>query len=95
MSLERDTRFYSGAPLLLNALVDCANMDSYGPCMTPIVEEGAPFRIYYRTGEVRRETPLVYQPPVNSAYPRAKGCLAKIPYPYSYPYYPNFKPCGY
>ncbi len=67
---------------------DCYSHDTYNGCLTPLPEDGSPYEVYERNGDLRKDLPLVYRPPYGQAFPRAQGQFGSI----HDKYYPSYTP---
>ena len=84
MSYNYPKRFRM-SKLKTTALVDCAGSGNYKECMHPVQEDGSPYEVYERTGDIKKALPLVYRPPYNKSFPVAQGRF--IPRSMNSPFY--------
>lgn len=72
MSWVTEKKYY--APVYkMTALADCAISGDYSKCLTPLQEDGSPYKVYDTEGNVAKSLPLVYRPPVNVGFPCHDG----------------------
>ena len=66
---------------------DCYSKNSYCDCVTPDPEDGSPYEVYERNGELRKSLPLNYRPTYGKAFPGAQGHFVPITKSYA-----NYRP---